>query len=126
MVENIKQNPEIWEKLFPGKNQRAAVLNFINDISSLERLEKVILLKLSSGSEKFYVFFPNYRLTAEEMEHLGSSLDESFAGIEDPHLWLTPIEMTDGEYKIMQESDSEIRAASEYVLWEKARGKISA
>lgn len=126
MVEVIEQNPDIWEKLFPDKNQREAAINFISDISSLERLEKVIFLKLPNGGQKFYVFFPNYHLTAEEMEHLGSSLDESFAGIEDPHMWLTPIEMIDGEYKLMQESDSEIRAASEYVLWEKAKGRISA
>lgn len=125
MLEGLEVTPGVWERLFPDQNQREAIRNFINNISSLKRLGKVILLKLPSGGEKFYVFFPTFELTTEEMENLGSGLDESFAEIEDPHQWVTPIEMTDEEYQRMQGSDSKIKAADEFILWQRAQKPTS-
>lgn len=123
MVEQGAQNQIEWEAIFPDQKKREAVKAFIDGVSSMERLEKVALLRLKNGQEMLYAFFPKSELTKEEMERLSDSLDEAFStrGI-NVHDWPVLAEMTDENYRQLRETHPKIREAEEIIIWQKPDG----
>lgn len=151
MTERVGQSTVDWETIYPNdEDRRRRVNSFVDRVSLLERLQKIVLIRFESGGERLYLFFdpalsiedieggeelgrPTYvrgktimpagfLMTNKEMDCITDSLNEAFcnSGLKITD-WPVPVKTIDVDYVNLESTSESLRSADKFTLWERPR-----